>query len=288
MSWLKFDTDTPEKPEVLAITGAMGWDDPDLTVGKLLRVWRWFDKHTVDGNARGVTSALLDRAVGVTGLAQAMADVGWLIVENDGIRLPNFERHNGQTAKDRALTAKRVAKAKGNGKGNALTVTSSVSDALPREEKRREEEITSKSKSKEQVRSRGSRLPSDWEPSDELLAWAKAERPDVDARREVGNFRDYWAAKAGQAGTKLDWDATFRNWIRNARPRAGPVNGGGAIMGTMVVGKQAQALMALEAMKSGNAMAAGSGFGGAATSRLLGFGSNPGGGTFALDADRVD
>ena len=54
------------------------------------------------------------------------------------------------------------------------------------------------------------------------------------------------------------------------------------------IGKQAQALMALEAMKSGNAMAAGSGFGGAATSRLLGFGSNPGGGTFALDADRVD
>lgn len=135
--WLKFDASTPDKPEVLAITVAMGWDDPDLTVGKLLRVWRWFDQQTIDGNAPGVTSALLDRLLGVTGLCEAMAKVGWLVITDDGISLPNFDRHNGKTAKDRALTAKRVANhktnAKGNGKGNAV----SVSDALPREEKKR-------------------------------------------------------------------------------------------------------------------------------------------------------
>ena len=58
MSWLKFDCTTPEKPEVLRITISMGWDDPDLTVGKLLKVWRWFDEHSLDGNADGVTLAL--------------------------------------------------------------------------------------------------------------------------------------------------------------------------------------------------------------------------------------
>lgn len=137
--WLKFDASTPEKPEVLQITVAMGWDDPDLTVGKLLRVWRWFDQHTIDGNASGVTSALLDRIVGVTGLTQAMTNVGWLITTEGGLQLPNFERHNGKTAKDRALTAKRVANHKANAKSNDEGNGDSVTDALPREEKRREE-----------------------------------------------------------------------------------------------------------------------------------------------------
>lgn len=137
--WLKFEVNTPEKPEVLAITIAMGWDDPDLTVGKLLRVWRWFDQHTEEGNAENVTPALLDRIIGVTGFCQAMANVGWLSIEDDGVRLPNFDRHNGKTAKNRSLTAKRVANHKTNAKSNAEGNDASVSGALPREEKNREE-----------------------------------------------------------------------------------------------------------------------------------------------------
>ena len=135
MAWLKFDVATPEKPEVLQITVAMGWDDPDLTVGKLLKLWRWFDQHTTDGNASGVTASLLDRLIGVTGFAKAVSDAGWLVIHDEGLTLPNFGRHNGKTAKDRVLTAQRVASHKASKKGNGTSVTS----ALPREEKRREE-----------------------------------------------------------------------------------------------------------------------------------------------------
>ena len=137
--WIKFEASTPEKREVFAITVAMGWDDPDLTVGKLLKVWRWFDQQTVDGNAPSVTAPLLDKIIGVTGFAQAMCDVGWLVSDSSGLALPNFDRHNGQTAKSRALTAKRVAKHKLNAQGNDEGNADSVSGALPREEKRREE-----------------------------------------------------------------------------------------------------------------------------------------------------
>src|SRR5690606_13990891 len=137
--WLKFEVNTPEKPEVLAITIELGWDDPDLTVGKLLRVWRWFDQHTQEGNAASVTPALLDRIIGVTGFCQAMANVGWLTIEADGVSLPNFDRHHGKTAKNRSLTAKRVATHKSNAKANAEGNDSSVTVALPREEKSREE-----------------------------------------------------------------------------------------------------------------------------------------------------
>ena len=133
--WLKFEINTPEKQEVLAMTVELGFDDPDLTVGKLLRVWRWFDQQTINGNAVSVTPALLDRLIGVTGITKAMLNVGWMIVSDDGLTLPNFARHNGKTAKSRALTAVRVASHKGKEKSNDESVTS----ALPREEKRREE-----------------------------------------------------------------------------------------------------------------------------------------------------
>ena len=133
--WLKFECSLPEKPETLAITVAMGWDDHDLTVGKLMRLFRWFDQHTLEGNAQNVTAALLDRIIGVTGFVNAVAKTGWIVITDEGISLHNFEKHNGATAKSRGLTAKRVANCKSNAKGNAATVT----EALPREEKRREE-----------------------------------------------------------------------------------------------------------------------------------------------------
>lgn len=107
--WIKFESNLPEKPETLAITTAMGWDDPDLTVGKLMRLFRWFDQHTVNGNAKSVTAASLDRIIGVAGFSQAVSDAGWLVIDAGGVSLEKFDRHNGQSAKSRSETAKRVA-----------------------------------------------------------------------------------------------------------------------------------------------------------------------------------
>lgn len=59
------------------------------------------------------------------------------------------------------------------------------------------------------------RLPSDWQASDSLRAWAQSEHPHIEVDHEAAQFRDYWLASGG---TKLDWDAAFRTWIRRARP----------------------------------------------------------------------
>lgn len=64
---------------------------------------------------------------------------------------------------------------------------------------------------------RGTRLPEDWKPPDDWLAWAQQERPGIDARRVAEQFRDYWVAKTGANATKLDWQATWRNWVRNEK-----------------------------------------------------------------------
>jgi hypothetical protein len=213
--WLKFETNTPEKAEVFAITAALGWPDPDLTVGKLLKVWRWFDQQTIGGNAPGVTLSLLDSISGVSGFAKSMCDVGWLISDEAGLRLPKFDRHNGKTAKDRALTAKRVAthKAKtgANDEGNA----DSVSSALPRREEKREEENIKPLKSKTEAR--GTRIPSDWIAPEPYIAFCQAERPDLNPMFMQDKFRDYWHPKPGKDGLKLDWLGTWRNFIRSER-----------------------------------------------------------------------
>jgi len=64
---------------------------------------------------------------------------------------------------------------------------------------------------------RGSRLAQDWVLTNSMDQWAKQERPDLDVRQVADQFKDYWVAQAGQKGVKLDWDATWRNWIRNTK-----------------------------------------------------------------------
>ena len=58
-------------------------------------------------------------------------------------------------------------------------------------------------------------LPDDWRQ------FCEAERPDLDPERTWAIFQDHWRSKAGQAGVKLDWLATWRNWVR----REGKGNG---------------------------------------------------------------
>lgn len=64
---------------------------------------------------------------------------------------------------------------------------------------------------------RGSRLDPDWQLPDDWAQWAKAERPELDVAETAARFADYWHSVAGAKGKKLDWQATWRNWVRNER-----------------------------------------------------------------------
>lgn len=156
--WIKFEVTTSDKMEVGLIADILGID-PDAVVGKLLRIWAWFDENTIDGNASvtqkalqerykcnasSVAKALLDRRVGVVGFCDAMIQVGWMVELDGTISLPNFDRHNGESAKKRAEGGKRVEKHR-NGR-NAKSVTDVTQKALPdkiREDKKEHTHIGS-------------------------------------------------------------------------------------------------------------------------------------------------
>ena len=130
MAWIKIDHVTPDKPEVALIAARLKID-PDAVVGKLLRLWIWADQNSLDGNAVSVTDSFLDRITHRKGFAAAMRAAGWLDGKNGGVILPNFERHNGQTAKGRATTNRRVAKHRG---GNANVTQAPLQKPLPDKE----------------------------------------------------------------------------------------------------------------------------------------------------------
>lgn len=61
------------------------------------------------------------------------------------------------------------------------------------------------------------RLPADWKPSNEEIEFCRIERPDLNVNEVKKRFVDYWVAIGGAKGRKLDWAATWRNWVRNER-----------------------------------------------------------------------
>lgn len=79
---------------------------------------------------------------------------------------------------------------------------------------------------------KGTRLAVDFKAPAKWIEWATNERQwtPADAQTEADKFRDYWHAKPGADACKLDWAATWRNWVRNSsrpngdyRPQIGPV-----------------------------------------------------------------
>ncbi len=77
-------------------------------------------------------------------------------------------------------------------------------------------------------RTRGTRLPEDWAPSPELQTWAEANGVSDPMGAFLDDFRDYWRSLPGARGVKLDWDATYRQRVRQVALRPGMRSGRGA------------------------------------------------------------
>jgi uncharacterized protein YdaU (DUF1376 family) len=72
---------------------------------------------------------------------------------------------------------------------------------------------------------RATRLASGWVLPQDWKAWALKERPDLDPDLTAAKFADFWHSKPGKDGRKLDWLATWRNWVREERaPKLNPAD----------------------------------------------------------------
>ena len=82
-------------------------------------------------------------------------------------------------------------------------------DAIPETEGERETKTEKREKS-----NRGSRLPVDFVLPEDWISFCQQERKDLIPAKVFAEFKDYWTALPAGKGTKADWTATWRNWVR--------------------------------------------------------------------------
>jgi len=205
--WIKMGKDLLTHPKVVRMASALHADKL-RTVGGLFAVWCLFDTHSVDGQLYGYTAETIDDEIRFPGFCAAMESVGWIETSPDGSSLPDFEEHNGQSAKRRAQETDRK-------RNERKTSACDADKKRTREEKRREEKNSSSLRSEEGA-ARAKRKPSptpmpvDFDVSERVAAWA-AEKGYESLPLHLEAFRAKVKAKGYEY---VDWDSAFMEAIR--------------------------------------------------------------------------
>jgi len=110
-SWIKFRTSLINHPKVVRIACAICAQDVRrmcTAIGAIVQTWAMADAHADGECLPGMSFEALDLLLGLPGFAKAMAEVGWLDERDGSLYLPNYQEHNGNTAKRRAQNNTRM------------------------------------------------------------------------------------------------------------------------------------------------------------------------------------
>lgn len=99
--WIKMRTDLWDDPRTSALCDALDADEARV-IGGLYRLWSLADSHSTDGLLPWWTEVMVDRKCGIPGFGNALDSIGWIVTDDTGVTIPDFEVHNGQSAKSRA------------------------------------------------------------------------------------------------------------------------------------------------------------------------------------------
>lgn len=252
MSWIKVRVVLPREPRVMRLAMLLGVSRHEA-LGLLVEWFCWLDGVTEDGRT-GLTEAQIDElffcnAKSVTGrnaekcnFCNAMQKIGWLSVDENGeIFAVNYEENNGESAKKRAQTAKRVSN-KRKRDCNAKSVTGCNGKSVTREDKRREEYNSKETSSlnttvcvENEVTERraGKPLP---ETAEEVEQFMKAQaicglKGEELSACASGFFDDMeacgWTARNG--APLFDWHAAARKYLNTWQRRVAGGQGTGKI-----------------------------------------------------------
>jgi len=157
--------------------------------------------------------------------------VGWLVVDGDCFELPKFDRHNGESAKKRALSnvRKQVFRSR-NADSVPGVERSERSNSVPREEKKREIQPPSEVASSGTPKRRSGTKPADsirwstasgWEgiTDEDRAAWRVA-YPACDIAGELARMAEWLKANPAKAH-KSKWRAFVTSWLTRSQDRGG-------------------------------------------------------------------
>ena len=106
--WIKFEVATLHKPEVTLAAEYLGISRRE-TLGILLDYWAWLDANARHAVVTHVSRKSLEAVLQCVGLAAVLELIGWVKFDDERheMTVTNYDRHNGESAKTRALDAKR-------------------------------------------------------------------------------------------------------------------------------------------------------------------------------------
>lgn len=219
--WIKMGTGLRSHPKTVRIMSALQADRLRV-VGALHAVWCVFDQHSPDGFLAGYTPEVMDSEIGWAGFSAAMMAVGWLNATSEGLSVPEYQEHNGPTAKRRALDTKRKSDIRATPSAESpktvREMSASEADKMTtREEKRREKKVNTRARTKAQK----TPLPEDFCVSERVRLWAEKNNHSL-LDRHLESFRLSAAARGYQY---VDWDAAFMKAVSEDWAGVRKVNG---------------------------------------------------------------
>ena len=110
MNWIKVNSNLRTSPKLVTVASRLSVT-PVTAIGAICTAWMLADEHAGEsGLLKHINLQTLDTMIGVDGLAEAMAFVGWLEETEDGVQFVDYQEHNGSTAKTRALAQRRQSR----------------------------------------------------------------------------------------------------------------------------------------------------------------------------------
>jgi hypothetical protein len=226
--WVRLWHDMPSDPKWRTIARKSG-----QRIGDVIAVFTFMLVNASAASERGTLDSWDSEDI-ATALDLDAADVDAIVTAMqgktlEGQRLTGWEKRQPKredsTAADRQRDKREREKASRDGDdSHALSRIVTQSHDL---EERREEEKEKEEVERPRKAARATRLPDDFSIPSDWLSWAIADRKWTrqDADDEAANFTDFWHSKPGKDGTKLDWQATWRNWCRNSKRMNGGAGG---------------------------------------------------------------
>ena len=233
--WAPVDTGYLDNPKMLDVLDASGTATLMHLASILYCAQHFTDGHISPGVARRKVGATKDDD-------RLLIDAGlWHETGHDcpvcpdpepgKVYVHNFLEHNRTAAQAKRVSARRSEAAKARWAKakapDASSMQSALQDAV--QPAMQNGDVCNAERERERKRDssapkRASKLPDSWTPTAEHQA--QAAQAGINITLEAEKMRD-WALSKGE--TRKDWNATFRNWLRNARPTPGytpkPVTG---------------------------------------------------------------
>jgi hypothetical protein len=213
--WIKVEHATRRKPEILRAAEMLGISRREA-LGLFMEFWFWLDENLSEKCpeiVRNVSRKSLDEVLTCQGFSGVLESVGWGKFDDKEwtLHITNAERHNGKTAKTRALDAKRKSAKR------LENVREMSAENRTREEKRRVVDqnllpiATQPTKPLSVKRNPKTQMPSNFAISEGVEKWA--------AERRIGNLPAHLEAFKLSCETHgyaySNWDSAFKRAVRD-------------------------------------------------------------------------